>query len=80
MWGMGVLVCLPTIIFTYIVLSHESNKILSIWASFQVLWTFVRIIVHHFAEPMSNSVDRIVAERSWPTLLSFFRATQAMRA
>ena len=70
MWGMGVLVCLPTIILTYMVLSHESNKILSIWVFFQILWTLVRIIVHHFAEPMSNSVDRIVVERLWSTLPS----------
>jgi hypothetical protein len=70
MWGMGVLVCLLNIILTYIVLSHESNKILSIWFSFQVLWTFVRIIVHHFAEPMNNSVERIVTEMSWSTLPS----------
>lgn len=70
MWGMGVLVCLPTFILTYIVLSHESNKILSIWVCFQILWTFVRIIVHHFAEPMSNSADRIVGERFWSTLPS----------
>ena len=70
MWGMGALVCLPNTVFTYIVLSYESNYILSIWVSFQVLWTFVRIIVHHFAEPMNNSVERIVAERSWSTLPS----------
>ena len=70
MWGMGMLVCLSTIILTYMVLSHESNKILSVWVSFQVLWAFVRIIVHHFAEPMNSSVDRIVAERSWSTLPS----------
>jgi hypothetical protein len=71
-WGMGVLVCLSNIIFTYIVLSHESNKILSIWVSFQVLWTFVRTIVHHFAEPMNtlNSVERMVTEMSWSTLPS----------
>ena len=70
MWAMGALVCLPNIIFTYIVLSYESNKILSTWVFFQVLWTFVRIIVHHFAEPMNNSVERIVAERPWSTLPS----------
>ena len=69
-WGIGVLICLPTIILTYMVLSHESNEILSMWFSFQVLWTFVRIIVHHFAEPKSNSVDRIVGEKLWSTLPS----------
>ena len=69
-WGLGALVCLPNIIFTYIVLSHESNYILSIWVSFQILWTFVRIIVQHFAESMNDLVERIVAERSWSTLPS----------
>ena len=70
MWGMGVLVCLLNIIFLYIVLSYESNKILSIWFSFQLLWTFFRIIVHHFTEPMNNPVERILTERSWSTLPS----------
>jgi hypothetical protein len=70
MWGMGVLVCLPNLVFTYIVLSYASNKILFMWVSFQFLWTFVRIIVHHFAEPMNNSVERVVTEMSWSTLPS----------
>ena len=73
MWGMGVLVCLFAIVFTYIVLSHESNKILFLWVSFQFLWTFVRIIVHHFAESMNNSVDRVLTERTWSTLPSPLR-------
>ncbi|KAF8810446.1 hypothetical protein BYT27DRAFT_7186519 [Phlegmacium glaucopus] len=47
------------------------NKVLSLWLSFQVLWTFLRIVVHHFAEVMNNSVDeRVLAERSWSTLPS----------
>ncbi|KAF8810452.1 hypothetical protein BYT27DRAFT_7240728 [Phlegmacium glaucopus] len=73
MWGIGVLVCLCTILFTYTVLSHESNEVLSLWLFFQLLWTFVRIIVHHFAEPMNNSLaadERILVERSWSTLPS----------
>ena len=74
MWAIGVLVCLFNVIFTYMALSHESNQILSIWVSFQVLWTFVRVIVHHFAEPMNNSVERIVTERPWKTLPSSLKS------
>ena len=70
MWGIGALVCLSTFTFTYIVLSHQNNYVLSIWFSFQLLWAFVRVIVHHFAEPMNNSVERIVAEMPWSTLPS----------
>ncbi|KAF8810451.1 hypothetical protein BYT27DRAFT_7336684 [Phlegmacium glaucopus] len=73
MWGIGVLVCLPTVVFTYTVLSHESNKVLFLWLFFQFLWTFVRIIVHHFAEPMNNSLaadEQVLVERSWSTLPS----------
>ena len=69
-WGMGVLVCLLNIIFLYTVLSYENNKILSMWFSFQFLWAFVRVIIHHFTEPMNNSLERIVTEKSWSTLPS----------
>ena len=73
MWGMGVLVCLPNQRFHIHISSFtwkKQNPLLIVFLPISMDF-FLRIVVHHFAEPMNNdSVDRIVTERPWSTLPS----------
>ncbi|KAF8148003.1 hypothetical protein B0H34DRAFT_271778 [Crassisporium funariophilum] len=50
-WGIGALLSVGVVVLTYIALGQQRNPIVFLWAAFQVLWTLVRIVVHHFTDP-----------------------------
>lgn len=58
-WAFGIVVCAAWLIATYVLLNQYDGRIVSIWASFQIVWLLLRLLFYHLAHikhPMSHRI------------------------
>ena len=67
--GLGGLVCLVSVIGSYLFLQRQDTLIFYIWTSFQLLWLFLRSVFFHFSEGTDKIFHHpIVIKKDWKEL------------
>ncbi|KAJ7802497.1 hypothetical protein B0H14DRAFT_2892144 [Mycena olivaceomarginata] len=67
-WLLGAAVSAVSILFSYIMLGQQDQRVVLIWTGFQFLWLGVRILIYHVADPADPMALRMLVARSWANL------------
>lgn len=67
-WAVGAVVCLSSLILTYIFLKQQANEVVLLWTGFQLSWMLARLCVYHFGEPTDGVPLRMLVERPWDSI------------
>jgi hypothetical protein len=68
MWIIGCLVCIPTLIATYLQLGNQAPVTVYSWVAFQLLWLLLRLVLYHVLRASDDLVFRGLHRQEWNIL------------
>lgn len=67
MWSLGVIVCISSMLMTYILLGEQSKEVILVWFGFQALWMVIRLVLYYLIQPDDPATHQF-EEQSLPSL------------
>jgi hypothetical protein len=67
-WLIGILICIPSLLGTYILLGRQKPVAVYSWLGFQLLWLTLRLILYHLIDGADHLVFPGLSGQEWQAL------------
>lgn len=67
-WAVGAIVCLSSLVLTYMFMKRQTSQVVLLWTGFQLSWMLARLCVYHFGETTDRVTLRMLVKRPWDSI------------
>lgn len=70
MWGVGAIICMFSMLMTYLLLGRQSRGNILMWIEFQALWMVIRLVLYYLIQPDDPVANRQLEDQPLSSLSS----------